>query len=105
MSKKEFKQSGIYIQMSMGFQTVGHILKLEKLLYNLKQSPRNLFLHLKDKLEEVGFGQLECVPYLFVLDIMVCLVYINDMLLYRQKYGGCRQMHQEPMRSRNATRS
>jgi hypothetical protein len=43
--------------MPRGFGEDGKVLKLKKSLYGLKQSPRNFFLHLKAKLEKVGFTQ------------------------------------------------
>ena len=46
--KKE--QSGINIQMPRGFAKHGHVLKLQKSLYGLKQSLQNFFLHLDGQL-------------------------------------------------------
>ena len=40
----------VYINMPRGFQIPGKVLKLNKSLYGLKQSPRNFYNHLKDKL-------------------------------------------------------
>jgi hypothetical protein len=82
MSALEREQSGVYIQMPKGFQTAGRVLKLKKSLYGLKQSPRNFFLHLKEKLELVGFVQSEHDQCLFVSDKVICLVYVDDTLLY-----------------------
>jgi hypothetical protein len=81
-SELEREQSGVYIQIPKGFQTPGHVLKLKKSLYGLKQSPRNFFLHLKEKLELVGFVQSEHNQCLFVSDKVICLVYVDDTLLY-----------------------
>ena len=68
--------------MPRGFQTPGHVLKLKKSLYGLKQSPRNFFLHLKEKLEECGFEQSMADQCLFISGTAVCLVYVDDTLLY-----------------------
>jgi Reverse transcriptase (RNA-dependent DNA polymerase) len=62
------------------------VLKLKKSLYGLKQAPRNFFLHLKSKLEEVGFvSQADVDPCLFVGNQVICLVYVDDTLFYSPK--------------------
>ena len=69
--------------MPRGFQEPGKVLKLKKSLYGLKQSPRNFFMHLKSKLEAVGFEQAtEIDPCLFISDKVICLVYVDDTLLF-----------------------
>jgi hypothetical protein len=58
-------------------------------LYGLKQSPRNFFLHLKEKLEACGFRNQENTdPCLFISDDCICLVYVDDTLFFapRQEY-------------------
>jgi hypothetical protein len=59
MTDLEKERSGVYIEMPRGFGEDGKVLKLKKSLYGLKQSPSNFFLHLKAKLEKVGFTQSE----------------------------------------------
>jgi hypothetical protein len=59
MTELETERSGVYIEMLRGFGEEGKVLKLKKSLYGLKQSRRNLFLHLKSKIEKVGFSQSE----------------------------------------------
>jgi hypothetical protein len=86
MSEEERKRSGVYIEMPRGFKEEGKVLKLRKSLYGLKQSPRNFFLHLKSKLESIGFQNNEEVdPCLFVSEKVVCLVYVDDTLFYSSK--------------------
>jgi hypothetical protein len=84
MTAEEHKQSGVYLEMPRGFQTPGHLLKLKKSLYRLKQSPQNVFLHLKEKLEECGFEQSMADQCLFISGTVVCLVYVDDTLLYAE---------------------
>jgi hypothetical protein len=81
----ERQQSGVYIEMPRGFNEQGKVLKLKKSLYGLKQSPRNFFLHLKEKLEKVGLRQSESDACLFISDKVICLVYVDDTLLYSPK--------------------
>jgi hypothetical protein len=57
-------------------------LKLKKSLYGLKQSPRNHFLNLKRKLEDLGLVASKADPCLFVSDRVIVLVYVDDTLLY-----------------------
>jgi hypothetical protein len=68
--------------MPRGFGEDGKVLKLKKSLYGLKKSPRNFFLHLKGKLEKVGFAQSENDPCLFMNDKVICIVYVDDTLFY-----------------------
>jgi hypothetical protein len=55
---------------------------LKKSLYGLKQSPCNFFNLLKAKLEFVGFIQSRSEQCLFISDKVVCLVYVDDTLLF-----------------------
>jgi hypothetical protein len=66
---------------------IGHVLKLKKSLYGLKQSLRNFFLHLEEKLEECGFEQSMADRCLFISGTVVCLVYVDDTLLHAEDMG------------------
>jgi hypothetical protein len=63
------------------FSTEGKVWKLRKSIYGLKQSPCNYFLHIKSKLEELGFRQSVADPCLFISPTVICLVYVDDALL------------------------
>jgi len=83
MTTQERDQSGIFIEMPRGFREPGKVLKLKRSLYGLKQSPRNFFLHLKDKLEACGFVQQQDVDAcLFISEKVICLVYVDDTLFF-----------------------
>jgi hypothetical protein len=72
--------------MPHGFQIPNHVLKLQRSLYGLKQSPRNFFLFLKSKLEGTWFRQqVDVDPCLFISDKCICLVYVDDTLFYSPK--------------------
>lgn len=46
-------------------------------IQGLRQSPRNFFLHLKERLEAVGLKQqLKVDPCLFISNKVICLVYV-----------------------------
>ncbi|KAG7343789.1 reverse transcriptase RNA-dependent DNA polymerase [Nitzschia inconspicua] len=72
----------VYVEMPRGFSQKGKVLKLKKSLYGLKQSPRNYFNHLSSKLNQLGFTASDADPCLFVSDKCICLVYVDDTLLY-----------------------
>jgi len=83
MTKEERDKSGVYVEMPRGFRKPGKVLRLNKSLYGLKQAPRNFFLHLKGNLEQAGFTSMTDIdPCLFVSDKVICLVYVDDCLLY-----------------------
>jgi histone deacetylase 1/2 len=82
MTTEERRKSGVFIQGPRGFATPGKVLKLKKSLYGLKQSPRNFYNFLKGKLEFVGFTQSGSDQCLFISEKVVCLVYVDDTLLF-----------------------
>jgi hypothetical protein len=72
----------VYVEMPRGFAQQGKVLKLKKSLYGLKQSPRNHFNNLSAKLKALGFQSCDADPCLFVSDRCICLVYVDDTLLF-----------------------
>ena len=75
----------VFVEMPQGFREPGKVLKLKRSLYGLKQSPRNFFLHLKGKLEGVGFEQSSVDPCLFISDKVLLVVYMDNTLLFSPK--------------------
>ena len=71
----------VYVEMLNLFSTPGKVWKLKKSIYGLKQSPHNYFLHMKGKLEKLGFAQSIADPCLFISPTVICLVYVDDALL------------------------
>jgi hypothetical protein len=56
------------------------------LLFGLKQSPRNFFAHLKEKLELIGFESITDVdPCRFISDNVICLIWVDDTLFFSPK--------------------
>ena len=83
MTLEERNCSGVYVEMPRGFREHGKVFKLQRSLYGLKQSPRNFFLHLKNKLEKFGFKQqTDLDPCLFISDKVICIVYVDDTLFF-----------------------
>lgn len=73
----------VFVDMPKGFELPGMVWKLKKSLYGLAQSPRNFFLHTKNQLtQKLGFTQSEADPCLFISDDVICLIYVDDALLF-----------------------
>ncbi len=83
----------IYVMQPRGWRTLNrmglkqqfkqdHVMKLNRSLYGLKQSPKNFFKHLKERLEHVGVTQSSCDPCLFLKGDVTCLVYVDDCLFF-----------------------
>jgi Reverse transcriptase (RNA-dependent DNA polymerase). len=83
----------VYIDLPRGWQTLndmgikesfkpGHVLKLNRGLYGLRQSPRNFFNYLKENLEGIGFAQSMLDPCLFISSKVICVVYVDDCLFF-----------------------
>lgn len=69
----------------MGLKTPfkeNHVLKLNRSLYGLRDSPRNFFEHLKGNLITCGYHQSENDPCLFFSDKVICVVYVDDCLFF-----------------------
>ena len=81
-AKLDPKEPPVYIEMPRLFEKPGHILRLKRSLYGLRQSPLNFFLHLKKGLEERGFVQSKFDPCLFSNNKVICLVYVDDCLFF-----------------------
>ena len=78
-----------------GYKDPGKALKSNKSLYGLKQSPRNVFLHLKSKLENLEFVQSPADPCLFIRPDIICLVYVDDCLFFAPDYSNFEDMLQK----------
>jgi hypothetical protein len=72
----------VYVEIPTGFGVPGQVWKLRKSLYGLAQSPRNYFLYTRDKLIKMGFVQSEADPCLFISNDIICLIYVDDALLF-----------------------
>jgi hypothetical protein len=73
----------VYVDMPRGFETPGMVWKLNRSLYGLAQSPRNFFIHTKTQLtQKLGFTQSVADPCLFISRDVICLIYVDDALLF-----------------------
>jgi len=83
MTLEEKYRSSQFAEMPRGFAEPGKVLRLKKNLYGKKAAPRLWFQHLRERLIATGFKQMIDVdPCLFISDKVICLVYVDDTLLY-----------------------
>ena len=59
-----------------------HVLKLNRSVYGLCQSPKNFFQHLKSNLEKCAFQQSTVDPCIFYSKNCICLTYVDDCLFF-----------------------
>ena len=86
MTPEEQARSEVYISMPRGFEQAGKVLRLNKSLYGMRESPRNFYRFLRGNLEKVGFTCMEDIdPCLFVSDKVVCITYVDDNLYWSRK--------------------
>ena len=76
----------VYVEAPVGFQTqigdIDYVWKLNKPLYGLCQSPKKYCLYKKVKLESMGFVQSIADPCVFMSAEVICLIYVDDALLF-----------------------
>lgn len=73
----------VYVQMPKGYEQPGMVLKLNKSLYGLKQSPRNFFAYQKEHLEACGCMSCPDIdPCLFISDKVIVLSYVDDSIFF-----------------------
>jgi hypothetical protein len=72
----------VYVEMLCGFCEPGKVLKLQRSLYGLKQAPKNFFQQLRDKHEHICFTSSTSDSCLFISEKVICIVYVDDTLLF-----------------------
>ena len=77
----------IYVDMPLGFNSKSkngkrQVLKLNKTLYGLRQSPRAFWKYITAKLETCGLKQSTFDPCLFVGTDVMCIVYVDDLIFW-----------------------
>ena len=84
------KDEAVYIEMPQGFEQYDkngkpNVLKLNRTLYGLRQSPRAFWLYLTEKLERCGLKQSQLDPCLFIGSCVICIVCVDDLLFWSPK--------------------
>ena len=73
------------VDVYFGFNTKSkngkrQVLKLNKTLYGLRQSPRAFWKYITEKLEACGLKQSKFDPCLFIGPDVMCIVYVDDLI-------------------------
>ena len=81
----------VYVWLPEGFEPTegdddpgSYVLKLNKSLYGLCQSPMYWFFHLKENLETLGLKQSLIDPCLLYGNGMCVLIYVDDCLFFAE---------------------
>ena len=77
----------VYVDMSLGFNIKSkngkrQVLKLNKTLHGLCQSPRAFWKYNTKKLESCGLKQSKFDPCLFIGPYDMCIVYVDDLIFW-----------------------
>ncbi len=64
------------------FKKQGHVYTLKKSLYGLQQAPINFVNTLREGLEAIGLKQSKIDLWLFALNNVICLFYVDDCLFF-----------------------
>ena len=73
----------IYVHQPRGFRVKpGYVLKLNRTLYGLRQSPRLFYLHLTERLLRQGLTASKLDPCLFYSSNLMVIIYVDDLLIY-----------------------
>jgi hypothetical protein len=77
----------VCVDMPLGFNSKSkngkrQVLKLNKTLYGLCQSPRAFWKYITKKLEKCGLKQSKFNPCLFVGPNVMCIVYVDDLIFW-----------------------
>jgi hypothetical protein len=77
------KDEHIFVHQAAGFKRKGNLVyKLRRSVYGLRQSPRNFFHYLSDKLQNKGLKPSKLDPCLFIGDTVIAVIYVDDVFLY-----------------------
>jgi hypothetical protein len=83
MTPDEQYKNSHFCEMPRGFAVPGKVLRLKKNLYGRRAAPMTWFQHLSANLEKCGLEpQNDVDPCLFISDTVICIVYVDDTLLY-----------------------
>ena len=77
----------VYVNMPLGFNSKSkngkrQVLKLNKTLYGLRQSPRAFWKYITEKLESCGLKQSKFDPCLFIGPDVMCIFYVDDLIFW-----------------------
>ena len=75
----------VFIKMPPGYNKQGKVLKLNKTLYGLRQSPLLWQQKLTDKIKKVGFEEIPQKPCVVQKNNIICFFYVNNIVFAFKK--------------------
>jgi hypothetical protein len=72
----------VYVKMPLGFRKAGKVLKLNKTLYGLRQSPRVFWKYLTNAMLAVGMEVSKLDPCLFIGNRVMAVAFVDDILFW-----------------------
>ncbi len=72
----------VFVEMPRGFTQPGKCLKLKKMLYGLRQSPRAFWKYVVEKMAICGMEQSNLDPCLFIGEKVISICYVDDLLFW-----------------------
>ena len=81
------EEYNVYVHMTQVFtqydkKVKANVLKLNRCLYGLKNSPREFWKFMVDKLDFCGLKQRYFDPCLFIVDMLIAVMYVDDILMW-----------------------
>ena len=76
------KDEKIYVEMPLGFRKNGEVLKLNKTLYGLRQSPMMFWKYLSKAMNDVGMKTSQFDSCMFVGDRVMAVAFVDDILFW-----------------------
>ena len=76
------KGEDVYVHQPRGFNRGSQfVLRLNRSLYGMRQSPRYFFKYLTKRLERQGLKPSDLDPCLFMSDKLIVIIYVDDVLV------------------------
>ena len=72
----------VYVEMPLGFRKQGKVLKLNKTLYGLRQSPRMFWKYLTKAMEACGMRVSDFDPCMFIGERVIAVAFVDDILFW-----------------------
>ena len=76
------KDEKIYVEIPLGFRKNGKVLKLNKTLYGLRQSPRMFWKYLSKAMNDVGMKTSQFDLCMFVGNRVIAVAFVDDILFW-----------------------
>ena len=85
------EEETMYVHMPQGFTQYdkkinARVLKLNRCLYGLKNSPRAFWKFMVGKLEFCGLKQIRLDPCLFIGYMVIAVMYVENILMWSTEY-------------------